>query len=289
MDEQVGTKIGQWLARRVKWSSLAGDGWSERVRTTTFALLGLTAAAGLGLVAIFSQQGWPLLSPSPIPSPPTAHQAVHGALAVAGPVGTRAGEEAIGLGSGRPAPTRSTPTSPQGGGSSADLSGQLPVRQGSSPPTGAQPEPSAPPAAPTPEPVPAPPPSPEAPSTVTPVSAPTPAPSSTPKPSKANVDHPGNGEATNGEGRPDRPDNDASDKEEPDKEEPSGDTDGDHGYGHSGSHGRGPRNSSPAPKPPSQSPQTTAPPPVQPTPPEQPSSDSGRDYGGGHGYGRGRH
>jgi hypothetical protein len=50
--------------------SIAGTGLSERMRSTTFALLGLAAAAGLGLVAIFAQPGWPLLSPAPPPTIP---------------------------------------------------------------------------------------------------------------------------------------------------------------------------------------------------------------------------
>ncbi|HEY5941757.1 MAG TPA: hypothetical protein VIT89_02705 [Solirubrobacterales bacterium] len=48
--------------------SLAGDGLPERMRTTAFAFLGLTAAAGLALVALFAQLGFPLLSPVPLPS-----------------------------------------------------------------------------------------------------------------------------------------------------------------------------------------------------------------------------
>jgi hypothetical protein len=50
--------------------SFAGSGLPERIRSTTFALLGLTAAAGLSLVAIFAQPDWPLLSPAPLPNSP---------------------------------------------------------------------------------------------------------------------------------------------------------------------------------------------------------------------------
>ena len=42
------------------------------MRTTTFILFGLTAAAGLALVAIFAQPGGPLLPPAPLPSEPTS-------------------------------------------------------------------------------------------------------------------------------------------------------------------------------------------------------------------------
>jgi hypothetical protein len=50
--------------------SFAGNGLPERMRSTTFALLGLMAAAGLSLVAIFSQSGLPLHSLAPLPSGP---------------------------------------------------------------------------------------------------------------------------------------------------------------------------------------------------------------------------
>ena len=56
--------------------SLAGKGLPERMRSTAFALLGLTAAAGLALVAIFAQLGFPLLEPAPLPNEPSAAQSV---------------------------------------------------------------------------------------------------------------------------------------------------------------------------------------------------------------------
>src|SRR5215218_7784401 len=49
--------------------SLAGTGLAERMRSTAFALLGLTAAAGLALVAIFSQVGWSDLATGPVAEP----------------------------------------------------------------------------------------------------------------------------------------------------------------------------------------------------------------------------
>lgn len=52
--------------------SLAGTSLVQRMRTTTFALLGFGAAAGLALVAVFAQPGWPLLSPAPLPHEPSA-------------------------------------------------------------------------------------------------------------------------------------------------------------------------------------------------------------------------
>lgn len=50
--------------------SLVGRGLPERMRSTVVAFMGLTAAAGLALVAIFAQLGFPLLSPAPLPDHP---------------------------------------------------------------------------------------------------------------------------------------------------------------------------------------------------------------------------
>ncbi len=58
----------------VRRPSLAGDGLPERMRSTVVAFLGLTAAAGLALVAIFAQLGFPVLSPAPLPSSPSGAQ-----------------------------------------------------------------------------------------------------------------------------------------------------------------------------------------------------------------------
>jgi hypothetical protein len=52
--------------------NVAGRSLAERMRSTTFALFGLAAAAGLALVAIFAQPGGPLLSPAPLPSEPSS-------------------------------------------------------------------------------------------------------------------------------------------------------------------------------------------------------------------------
>jgi len=63
--------------------SFAGTGLLERMRSTTFALLGITAAVGLGLVATLSQQSWPLLPSAPLPGLPSEGQ-VHDAAPVKG-------------------------------------------------------------------------------------------------------------------------------------------------------------------------------------------------------------
>lgn len=62
-----------WPART---PSLAGNGLLERIRSTTFALLGATALLGLVMVAIMARQGVPFLPSLPIPGLPTDHEAV---------------------------------------------------------------------------------------------------------------------------------------------------------------------------------------------------------------------
>lgn len=60
----------------LRFPSFAGKGLTERMRSTGFALLGLTAAAGLAMVAIFAQPGFPLLDPAPLPDEPSISQSV---------------------------------------------------------------------------------------------------------------------------------------------------------------------------------------------------------------------
>lgn len=60
------------LRSSLRLSNLIGRGMPERIRSVGFAFLGLTAAAGLALVAIFAQMSFPLLSPVPLPGGPPA-------------------------------------------------------------------------------------------------------------------------------------------------------------------------------------------------------------------------
>jgi hypothetical protein len=62
--------------------SFAGSGLPERMRSTAFAFLGLTAALGLALVAIFAQLSFPVLSPAPPPAGPAREGAVSSSLAL---------------------------------------------------------------------------------------------------------------------------------------------------------------------------------------------------------------
>jgi hypothetical protein len=68
--------------------SFAGDGLPERMRSTAFAFLGLTAALGLALVAIFAQLSFPVLAPAPPPAGPAGESGVSTSLALGrGPAG----------------------------------------------------------------------------------------------------------------------------------------------------------------------------------------------------------
>lgn len=68
------------LSKAARLPSLAGNGLPERMRTTAFAFLGLTAAAGLALVAIFAQLSFHVLTPAPLPDEPVDGSAVAEAM-----------------------------------------------------------------------------------------------------------------------------------------------------------------------------------------------------------------
>src|SRR3954452_24639589 len=76
MHELVHSSLYSRLLAWLRLPSFAGDGLPERMRSTTFALLGLTAAGGLALVAIFAQPGFPLLTPAPLPAEPSLSESV---------------------------------------------------------------------------------------------------------------------------------------------------------------------------------------------------------------------
>src|SRR5690349_24005789 len=82
MHDVVGSNLYTRLSRSLRLSSIAGDGLPERMRTTAFAFLGLTAALGLALVAIFAQLSFPVLSPAPAPGGPLDDSAVSAAVAL---------------------------------------------------------------------------------------------------------------------------------------------------------------------------------------------------------------
>jgi len=76
MHEVVHSIFDSKLLSALRLPSFAGEGLPERMRSISFALLGLTAAAGLALVAIFAQPDFSLLSPAPLPDQPSASQSI---------------------------------------------------------------------------------------------------------------------------------------------------------------------------------------------------------------------
>jgi hypothetical protein len=79
MHELVHSSLHSRLLAWLRLPSFAGDGLPERMRSTTFALLGLTAAGGLALVAIFAQPSFTLLTPTPLPAEPSLSESIGGA------------------------------------------------------------------------------------------------------------------------------------------------------------------------------------------------------------------
>ena len=136
------------------------------MRSTAFAFLGLTAAAALGLVAIFAQLGFPLVATGPLPEDPSRHNAVAKAVAL--------DEDEESVDGAVPAPSRRDPSprAVSAGGGPADGS-----EQGRSP---GRTEPGASAAVPVVSPSPTPPPSPagdgRSPEPVAPPPAPSPVP-----------------------------------------------------------------------------------------------------------------
>ncbi|HET8863659.1 MAG TPA: hypothetical protein VFM94_10455 [Solirubrobacterales bacterium] len=120
-------KRGQEWLRTVCRPSILGEGLLERARAISLALLGVTAAVGLSIVALAMNQGWPLVAGSSIPVISPQHHAVGRATVAAemrsvdagqaipadrvpSPAGgNRSGDERQGSGVvGNPAPTAST-------------------------------------------------------------------------------------------------------------------------------------------------------------------------------------
>jgi hypothetical protein len=70
MGVSVDSKHGHRLPGAGERPSLLGGGLLERARSTTLALLGVTAAVGLAMVALALNQSWPLIAGSAIPAAP---------------------------------------------------------------------------------------------------------------------------------------------------------------------------------------------------------------------------
>jgi len=78
----VDCKPGKPRLRIPARPSVLGSGLLERARSTTFALLGVTAAFGLAIVAIALNQSWPVVAGSPIPGIPAGDEKVGAAKVV---------------------------------------------------------------------------------------------------------------------------------------------------------------------------------------------------------------
>lgn len=234
MDVSVLSKRGQRPGQTTVRPSLLGGGMLERARSTTFALLGVTAAVGLAMVALALNQSWPLVPGSAIPGP-LGQAKIGEATVAAGALPERSGGGDEGTGTGAPRQARG-PVSPSGGSAAGVappagatdfvVSQSTPVSaQGGDGPAGAPK--STPPAAQQPEQV-----------VEAPVVQAPPAQSAAPSPTPA-VTAPTAPPAASAEAP-------AAEEEEPESEDPSeGDSgegedwdgDGWHGHGHGGWHG----------------------------------------------------
>jgi hypothetical protein len=83
MDVSVLYKRRQRSPRSTLRASILGEGLLERTRSTSLALLGLTAAIGLAMVALALNQGWPLIAGAPIPGLGSTQEALGEGRAVA--------------------------------------------------------------------------------------------------------------------------------------------------------------------------------------------------------------
>ncbi len=116
MHEEVHSNLHTRRLKSLRRLSFAGSGLPERMRSTAFAFLGLTAALGLALVAIFAQLSFPVLSPAPPPAGPVREGAVSSSMALGRGSGIAALQPALlggsapsGRGGGGPGGTAAVP------------------------------------------------------------------------------------------------------------------------------------------------------------------------------------
>ena len=84
MDVKVDSKPGQ-QPRATRRPSILGNGLLERMRSTSLALLGFTAAVGLAMMALALNQDWPLVESGPIPGVVGKREAVGASIVAASP------------------------------------------------------------------------------------------------------------------------------------------------------------------------------------------------------------
>lgn len=89
MDLSVHFKPRQRWLQSARKPSVLGGGLLERARSTTLALLGMTTAVGLAMVALALNQSWPPIADSPIPRAPAGQEAI-GKATVATPATSHA-------------------------------------------------------------------------------------------------------------------------------------------------------------------------------------------------------
>src|SRR5215218_1384919 len=145
MHELVHSIFHSKLLSALRLPSFAGEGLPERMRSISFALLGLTAAAGLALVAIFAHPGSTLLAPAPLPDRPSAGQSVAEAkklTLVHRPVALLAAQPARSRQAGTDGPAQPPASGPSGasaeGGDNAapPAAGDVPASAGAPEPSG---------------------------------------------------------------------------------------------------------------------------------------------------------
>ncbi len=96
------------LLSRIARGNILGDSLLVRARTTSFALLGATAAVGLSVIAIALRENWPLVAGTPPPAAVAARTSIGGATAVS------AGKPS-GIAGAHPRSARGAATTPRGG------------------------------------------------------------------------------------------------------------------------------------------------------------------------------
>jgi len=119
----VDCKPGKPRLRIPARPSVLGSGLLERARSTTFALLGVTAAFGLAIVALALNQSWPVVAGSPIPGIPAGDEEVGAAKVVSRPhAPRRSGSDAAPGARSDGSPERLAGVTPRGsgGGSPSD-------------------------------------------------------------------------------------------------------------------------------------------------------------------------
>jgi hypothetical protein len=186
----VPRKRSQLRTLRPSKPSVFGDGLPERLRSTSLALLGITAAAGLGLVGFVFHQDWPVATDLPIPGARPELGAVRErAVVVEATAGQSEMEQAPASGPDRQsAPVEpGRPARPDSRLAAAERITALPPLDPRPDPVSADDGAAANPAPPVSQPVSAPPTA-TPPSTPAPPPTPSPAPTDMPAPSASSVD-----------------------------------------------------------------------------------------------------